>query len=88
MRRSKSEETLCRLLITMAEETFDMRMSRVNLEKQIMNLMSEYVEEENFSYNCGCVTSQSVISVDDEEILGMHSKKSFPKAVRVEMDER
>ena len=30
VRRSKSEETLCRLLITMVEETFDIRRSRVD----------------------------------------------------------
>ena len=44
---SKSEETLCRLLITMVEETFDVSKSRVNLGKQIMNLRSEYVKEES-----------------------------------------
>ena len=47
MRRLKSEETLFRLLITMAEEIFDIRKSSVNLGKHIMNLKSEYVEEEN-----------------------------------------
>ena len=31
MRRSKSEEALCRLLITMAEETFDKRKSLTRL---------------------------------------------------------
>ena len=41
----KSEETWCRLLITMAGETFDIRKSQVNL--RIMNLQSEYLEEEN-----------------------------------------
>ena len=45
-RRSKSEETLCSLLITTVEETSDIR-SRVNHGKQIMNLKSGYVEEEN-----------------------------------------
>ena len=39
VRRSKSEETLCRLLITMVEETFDIRRSWVGHGKQIMNQM-------------------------------------------------
>ena len=47
VRRSKSEETLCRLLITMVEETFDIRRSWVDHGKQIMNQKSGYVEGEN-----------------------------------------
>ena len=46
VRRSKSEETLCRLLITMVEEIFDIKRSRVEDGKQIMNLKSGYVERE------------------------------------------
>ena len=38
VRRSKSEETLCRLLITMAEETFDIRRSWVDHGRPVMNL--------------------------------------------------
>ena len=45
-RRSKSEETLCRLLITMMEETFDIRRSWVDHGKPIMNLKSGNVEGE------------------------------------------
>ena len=44
MHRSKSEETFCRPLITMVEETFDIRRSRVDHGRQIMNLKSGYVE--------------------------------------------
>ena len=47
VRRSKSEETLCRLLITMVEETFDIRRSWVDHERPVMNLKSGYVEGEN-----------------------------------------
>ena len=47
VRRSKSEETFCRLLITMVEETFDIRRSWVDHGRQIMNLKSGYVEGEN-----------------------------------------
>ena len=46
VRRSKSEETLCRLLITMVEETFDIR-SWVDHGRPVMNLKSGYVEGEN-----------------------------------------
>ena len=45
--RSKSEETLCRLLITIMEETFDIKRSWVDHRKSIMNLKSGYVEGEN-----------------------------------------
>ena len=47
VRRSKSEETLCRLLITMVEETFDIRRSWVDHGRPVMNLKSGYVEGEN-----------------------------------------
>ena len=47
VRRSKSEETLCRLLITMVEETFDIRWSWVDHGRPVMNLKSRYVEGEN-----------------------------------------
>ena len=36
VRRSKSEETLCRLLITMVEETFDIRRSWVDHGKRLL----------------------------------------------------
>ena len=41
VRRSKSEDALCRLLTTMMEETFDIKKSQVNLVSQIMNLRNE-----------------------------------------------
>ena len=47
VRRSKSEETLCRLLITMVEETFDISRSWVDHGRPVMNLKSGYVEGEN-----------------------------------------
>ena len=49
VRRSKSEETLHarRLLITMVEETFDIRRSWVDHGRPVMNLKSGYVEGEN-----------------------------------------
>ena len=47
VRRSKSEETLCSLLITMVEETFDIRRSWVDHGRPVMNLKSGYVEGEN-----------------------------------------
>ena len=48
---SRSGETLCRLLITMAEETFDIR-SQIDLGMQIMILRSEYVEGESSKGGC------------------------------------
>ena len=47
---SKSKETLCRLLITMVEETFDIRRSCVDDGKQIMNQKSGHIEGENFKW--------------------------------------
>ena len=47
MHRWISKETLRRLLITVYtiyKETFDIRRSRVDIGRQIMNLRSEYVE--------------------------------------------
>ena len=47
VRRLQTEATLCRLLITLAEETFYMKNSWVNLGKQIWNLRNEYAEGES-----------------------------------------
>ena len=41
VRRSKSEEILCRLLTTMVEETFNIKSLELTAGKQIMNLRKE-----------------------------------------------